>query len=194
MSDNNDSNSNNEKKMEGHDYDGIQELDNSLPKWWVNLFYGTIFFSAGYFLYYVLLDGPGLMKEYEIEKKVQEIALLSQIGNEKPITEVELREILKSPDRIKQGKDIFQVRCASCHGEQGQGGIGPNLTDDYWIHGGKMVAIAQTITKGVSDKGMPPWGPVLKKEEIHSLTAYIKSIRGTNPPNAKAPQGILENE
>lgn len=184
----------NEPKLSGHNYDGIEELDNSLPKWWINLFYLTILFSAGYVVYYVLGDGPSLLKEYEIQKNKAELATLSQLSQVKVATEDELRALLKQPNRIQQGKAAFQVRCVSCHGAHGEGGIGPNLTDDYWIHGGKMTDIVRTITQGAADKGMPPWGPVISQEEIHSLSAYIKSIRGTNPPNAKAPQGELVKE
>ena len=82
----------------------------------------------------------------------------------------------------------------ACHGDKGQGGIGPNLTDDYWLHGGKLAQIAATITNGVSDKGMPPWGPMLSGEQIKSLAVFVKSLHGTNPPGAKAPQGELEKD
>ena len=111
-----------------------------------------------------------------------------------PAGEEELRALLSLPARVQAGKSIFQVRCASCHGAEGQGGIGPNLTDDYWLHGGKMTEIRDTVTRGVPEKGMPPWGALLKKDEIHSVVAFIKSIRGSQPPNAKAPQGVKVEE
>jgi cytochrome c oxidase cbb3-type subunit III len=89
----------------------------------------------------------------------------------------------------KRGQESYQAKCAACHGTQGQGGIGPNLADEYWLHGGKLIEIVATITDGVPAKGMPPWGPVLSPEEIQSAAVYIRSLLGTNPPNAKASQG-----
>jgi len=100
----------------------------------------------------------------------------------------------KDPAKVKAGRELFQVRCIACHGAAGQGIIGPNLTDEYWLHGGKLAEITHTITNGVPDKGMPPWGPVMSSEQIHFVVAYIRSIRGTNPAGAKAPQGELYKE
>lgn len=185
---------NNETKLSGHNYDGIEELDNSLPNWWINLFYLTILFSIGYFAYYYLGEGPSLLREYIREKDAIETVALQESLKVKSVSEEDLRALLKKPDRVQSGKAIFQTKCVSCHGAQGEGGIGPNLTDDYWIHGGKMTEIVQTISKGVPDKGMPPWSPMLSQDDIHSLSAYIKSLRGTQPPNAKPPQGVLVSE
>jgi cytochrome c oxidase cbb3-type subunit 3 len=181
-------------KIEGHSYDGIDELDNALPKWWINGFYLTILFSIGYFFYYVLDEGPTLLKEYEHAKSDYEYAQYSRKGSVTLASEDELRAFLKNPARIKAGQEIYQSKCLACHGAQGQGGIGPNLTDDYWIHGGKMVDIVKTVMNGVSDKGMPPWGPILKQDEIYSVATFVKSLRGTNPPGAKGPQGELVKE
>lgn len=182
------------KKIEGHSYDGIDELDNALPTWWLNSFYITIVFALGYFVYYALGDGPSLQKEYEKEKNQYEYAQLSQKAAVKLASEPELRAYLKDGTRVQAGKEIFLSKCVSCHGERGQGGIGPNLTDDYWIHGGKMTEILNVVTNGVLDKGMPPWGPILKQDELYSVVTFVKSLRGTNPPNAKAPQGALFKE
>jgi len=182
------------RPLTGHSYDGIEELDNSLPRWWLYTLYGTILFSVGYFAYYVVGEGPTLVKEYEHEKYQIEVADLSKANLVKVASENELRELLKNKDNINSGKSIFEVKCVSCHGSRGEGGIGPNLTDDYWIHGGKMTEIVQTITQGVLDKGMPAWGSILKQDEIHFVSAYIKSLRGTHPPNSKGPQGDLVRE
>ena len=181
-------------KISGHVYDGIEELDHSLPKWWVNLFYLTVVFSAGYFAYYELGEGPTLLTEYERSKNQTELLSFAQTQATPQASEDELRALLKKPESLKTGKEIFLAKCASCHGNLGEGGIGPNLTDDYWIHGGKMTEIAHTISEGVLDKGMPPWKAVLKPEEVHSVTAFIKSIRGSNPPHAKGPQGELTQQ
>ncbi len=181
-------------QVEGHNYDGIEELDNALPKWWINGFYLTILFAVIYFFYYVLGDGPSLEKEYQRELRAHNYMTATQKSQSQVVSEDDLRALLKNPTRIEAGKEVFKGKCASCHGEQGQGGIGPNLTDDYWIHGGKMTEILTTVSAGVLDKGMPPWGAVLKQDELHAVVAYIKSIRGSNPPNAKAPQGDLVQE
>ena len=181
-------------KLSGHVYDGIEELDHSLPKWWVNLFYLTIVFSAGYFAYYEMGEGPTILTEYERSKNQTELLAFAETQAIPQATEDELRALLKNTGKLKLGREIFLAKCASCHGNLGEGGIGPNLTDDYWIHGGKMTDIAKTISEGVLDKGMPPWKAVLKPEEVQTVTAFIKSIRGTNPPHAKGPQGDLIKE
>jgi cytochrome c oxidase cbb3-type subunit 3 len=185
---------NDDQKMEGHSYDGIDELDNSLPRWWLNSFYLTIVFAIIYSLYYLTGEGPTLVKEYERAKSDYEYAQYSHKTTVKTATEEELRAFLKEPARIKAGREIFQSKCVACHGPQGQGGIGPNLTDDYWIHGGKMTEILSVVTQGVLDKGMPPWGSMLKQDELHSVVTFVKSLRGSNPPGAKAPQGVLVKE
>lgn len=179
---------------EKHEYDGIEELDNSLPKWWLNLFYLTVIFSSGYFTYYVLGEGPSLMDEYKRARNEIELQQIASSLNVKPASEDDLRAMLKDSSKKEVGKKVFAARCISCHGKLGEGGIGPNLTDDYWIHGSKMTEIAATITNGVSDKGMPPWGSVLSRDELHAVTVFVKSLRGTHPPNAKGPQGELVKE
>jgi len=182
-----------EKKIVGHAYDGIEELDNSLPRWWLLTFYGTIIFSAFYFFYYSMSDGPTLTQEFQKNIATLEVTQAKSSG-EGEVDETALLAAVKSPDKQKHGKEVYQTRCASCHGADGQGGIGPNLTDNYWIHGGKPAEILATITNGVGDKGMPPWGPMLSQDDLQSLVAFIKSIHGTTPPGAKAPQGDLMKE
>ena len=181
----------NDAKKTDHNYDGIEELDNSLPNWWLGILYGTIVFAAVYLVYYEIGDGPSLKKEYDQEHARLEYQAFESGQGKKEISEADLKAILKNPERIKQGEAVFTSKCFSCHGAHGQGGIGPNLTDDYWIHGGKLTEIARTISNGVADKGMPPWGPLLKEDEIQSLVAFIRSIRGSHPAQAKAPQGDL---
>lgn len=175
--------------IEGHVYDEIEELDNSLPKWWLSMFYATIAFSLGYYAYYELGPGPGLVQEYEQERAAMEIAALSKPAAAKVESETELRAMVRDAAVTAAGHAVFVGKCASCHGEKGQGIIGPNLTDDYWIHGGKMTEILTVISAGVAEKGMPPWKPLLTPKELTSVAAYVKSLRGSNPPGAKAPQG-----
>jgi cytochrome c oxidase cbb3-type subunit 3 len=172
-----------------HDYDGIREFDYQLPRWWLNMFYLTILFAVGYFAYFQMLAGTSIQQEYQAEQDKLEYMMATAAAKGATISEADLVAMVKDPAKVKAGKDLFQVRCVACHGNAGQGLIGPNLTDDYWIHGGKLTEISNTITNGVPDKGMPPWGTVMSAEQIHFVVAYIRSIRGSSPAGAKAPQG-----
>jgi cytochrome c oxidase cbb3-type subunit 3 len=184
-----------EKKfLTNHEYDGIREFDYQLPKWWLNLFYVSIVFAIGYFVYYQMLDGRSIMQEYRAEQDRLEMILATEAAKSSNVSEADLVAYAKDPAKVKAGKEIFQTRCVACHGVNGQGVIGPNLTDDYWLHGGKLNEIVNTITHGVPEKGMPPWGPVMTAEQIHSVAAFIRSIHDSNPPNAKAPQGEIYKE
>lgn len=178
----------------GHVYDGIEELDHPTPNWFQFFFYLSVLFGLGYFCYYTLGPGPSLIHEYHQAKLADEYSFFerqAKTGGPQKVSEDVLLSLVKDPIKVKLGASVFQSKCVSCHGAQGQGGIGPNLTDDYWIHGGKLTEILETITNGVLDKGMPPWGSVLKPEEIQAVTAFVRSIRGTNPPGAKESQGVL---
>ena len=180
----------NNVKILDHEYDGIQELDNPLPGWWLATFYGTIVFAALYLGYYLVGGGPSHKDELNAARKeVEQMRAASPEAKSAPSEEV-LMAILQKPERLQAGAKVFVEKCVACHGAKGEGSIGPNLTDNYWIHGdGKASSIAQIVNTGVADKGMPPWGPLLKDEELQNVTAYVYSLRGTNPPNAKAPQG-----
>lgn len=180
-----------EDKLLNSSYDGIQEYDNDLPKWWVYLFYATVIFSIGYWGYYHTFKmGPS-----------QEELVLSQIEEAKKAKEeekaaspkVELASLVTNQEVLTRGKEVFAARCAACHGQLGEGLIGPNLTDDSWIHGGSLENIRLITQKGVIEKGMLPWEGVIPDSEIDAVTAYIWSLYGTNPPNAKAAQGERYN-
>lgn len=185
-----------DQPISGHDYDGIQEFDNPLPMWWLWSFFGTIIFAFLYFIHYQLGAGPNLDQELQADlAAIKATAASDQAagsaggGAAAPAPE-DLNAVMNDPARIAAGKTIFAGKCASCHGNEAQGLIGPNLTDKFWIHGtGKPEEIVQTVTKGVLDKGMPPWEAQLKTTEIHSVVAFIRSIKGSNPPNPKPPQG-----
>lgn len=179
-----------EPRIEGHVYDGIEELDHGIPNWFRVLFYGTIAFGMAYLFYYTAGEGPTLVEEYERVRRNDEIAAFerTKIGA-RVASEDELLAIAREASRKEAGAAIFRSKCVSCHGARAQGGIGPNLTDEYWIHGGRISEILATVTKGVLDKGMPPWGSMLSDEDVQSVVAYVWSVRGSNPPEAKAPQG-----
>lgn len=172
--------------------DGIKELDNQLPRWWLQLFYICIIFSLGYFIYYEILGG--LNQSEELEARMAVIEINKSTHTQKPVLmdETQLAKSIRKPERVNAGLLVYQSKCISCHGAHGEGGIGPNLTDNYWIHGkGKLTQIAQTIREGVPAKGMPPWGTILSEEELYSVIALIDSLRGSQPAGAKAPQGEL---
>jgi len=190
---------------EVHVYDGIVEHDNFLPRWWLGIIYGTIAFSIGYYGYYELGGGPSLREEYAVAMKQLDAAKAaagsgaadgsasgsgsgsaSGLGGDE---EAVLVAWASSTDHVNQGKVVYDAKCAVCHGKAGEGGIGPNLTDDFWLHGAKHAQIAATIRNGVNDKGMPPWGAVLSNDEFKSTVVFVRSLHGTNPPNAKGPQG-----
>ncbi len=166
-----------------HNYDGIQELDNPLPRWWVYLFVLCCIFAGIYFSYYTFFGGPTLTEELE-----QKMIALSPKKSDLKIED--FSGILHDPKTIADGKAIFESKCVSCHSPQGQGLIGPNLTDNYWIHGkGKVEDIFVVVRDGVPDKGMMTWGPLLKPEELRAVAVFVHSLKGTNPPNPKEHQG-----
>lgn len=175
-------------KLLDHDYDGIKEQDNPLPGWWLATFYITIAFSVVYYGYYELGGGPTVAQELEQELAAEDLARRLAPKPSGP-DEDALKAIVADAAAGKRGKAVYSLRCASCHGTEGQGLIGPNLTDRHWIHGGDVGAVYKTIDQGVLDKGMPGWGAVLKAEELSDVLAYVWSIRGTNAAGGKAPQG-----
>ena len=174
-------------------YDGIKEYDNDLPKWWRALFYITIIFGVVYVIYYQF--GPGLSSEERLARQLEEIREHNVVAHKalKETTGDELSELVKNPERLAQGKAVFAAKCGVCHGANGEGLVGPNLTDEYWIHGSKITDIKMTIENGVLDKGMLAWKGVLSNDEIDNVSAYIYSLKNSNPANPKAPQGVKEN-
>lgn len=177
-----------------HDYDGIQELDNSLPPWWKYGFYFTIVFAVFYILrYHVWKTGPDPEQEYKTEmavatKQIEEYRKKAgDMVDEKTVT-------MADAAGIAEGDKIFHSNCFACHGGKGEGGVGPNLTDNYWLHGGTINDVFKTIKYGVAEKGMQAWEKTYSPSQIKSLASYIKTLAGTNPPNPKAPQGDLFQE
>lgn len=179
-----------DSKEKFHEYDGIIEHDNPLPMWWLWTFFLTIIFAFLYFLHYQLGGGATLQDELKTAMTQLEKQQATSVASAPMETEDTLKEAFSKDGVVNAGVAVFESKCASCHGQQLQGLIGPNLTDKFWIHGkGTRMDIVKVIREGVAEKGMPPWGPVLKKEEVYSVAAYILSKKGSNPPGAKAPQG-----
>lgn len=178
-----------------HEYDGIRELDNNLPPWWTYLFYITIVFAVVYFVYYQMFDGPTQIDEFEAEVAQAEIDIAEYKKNNKDLIDASTVELLTDPSDLAAGKAIYTASCVACHKDDGGGGIGPNLTDDYWILGGGIKNVYQTISEGGrAGKGMIAWKSDLKPSEIAQVASYVISMHGTNPPNAKEPEGDLWTE
>ena len=173
-----------------HDYDGISELDNKLPPWWTVAFGITILFSIVYlYRYHVAESAPLQIEELQIairEGEAEKNAYLAKTaGNVDENTVVML-----DAGGIASGKTLFMANCIACHGNAGEGNaVGPNLTDDYWINGGKINEVFRTIKYGVTEKGMRSWKDDMSPVQMAQLASYVKSLKGTNPANAKEPQG-----
>lgn len=180
--------------MLDHDYDGIKELDNALPPWWKYGFYITIVVAVFYILKFeVWKTGQDQIQEYTTEMaeaKLQTEAYLAEMKENVDEKSV----VMSDAAGITAGKALFAKTCVACHMSNGEGGVGPNLTDDYWIHGGSINDVFKTIKYGYPDKGMQAWSSTYSPVQIQQLSSYIKSLKGTNPPNAKAPQGDLYAE
>jgi cytochrome c oxidase cbb3-type subunit 3 len=170
-----------------HSYDGIQEYDNPLPRWWVYLFYATIVFSILYVLNVPGIGaGTGRMAQYEAD-----VAAWKAAHPEPPAanTPGDLAALAADPTAIADGKAVYATNCVPCHRVDGGGSIGPNLTDGFWIHGGTLPDLHKTITDGVLAKGMPNWGRILRPEQVNAVTVYVASLAGSNPPSPKPPEG-----
>lgn len=180
-----------EKLLLSHNYDGIQELDHMLPRWWVWIFFATVIFSVGYVGYYMTGVGPSSREELAADlSKLAEKKSSSNPGTPGENTEDAWLVALQDPQKIESGKAVYAARCMPCHADKGQGLIGPNLTDNHWVHGaGKITDIAQVIIKGVPEKGMPPWEMILTPEEMKNLVAFVFTLKGTNVQGGKAPEG-----
>lgn len=182
----------NEKDVQlDHDYDGIKELNNALPPWWLYGFYFTILFAGVYlYRYHVSGSAPLQVEELKIAtvQAEKDMALvMASMANKVDETSIEYK-----PDvaLIDEGKILFAQNCKSCHGDLAQGAsIGPNLTDAYWIHGGGIKDIFKTIKNGVQEKGMISWAQTLSPKQIAAVATFVKSLQGSNPPNPRDPQG-----
>ncbi|GAB4409785.1 MAG: hypothetical protein OHK0039_13660 [Bacteroidia bacterium] len=175
----------------GHNYDGIRELDNNLPPWWKWGFYFTIGYAAIYLLVFHVFGDWSSKQEYDAEiaeAAAQKEVYLSKVAN---LVDESNVVVLADAAELAAGKEIYVNRCLVCHGDMGQGGVGPNLTDAYWLHGGSVKDIFSTIKYGVPTKGMQAWQAELKPQQMQQVSSYILTMQGTNPPNAKEPQGEL---
>jgi len=173
------------------DYDGIKELDNRIPPWFNYLFYVTIIFAVYYmFNYEVFSTGKSQVDEYNAEMQAAAAQRAKLEATGVFITEDNVTK-LSDPADLATGKEIFKTHCVACHGPDGGGIVGPNLTDNYWIHGGGIKNVFKTIKFGVPAKGMISWQTQLKPKEMQEVASYVLSLQGTKPANPKAPQGTI---
>lgn len=175
-----------------HEADGIREYDNPMPGWLMAIWWGSLIFSAAYLIFYALSFGEGSMEaEYRGESQ-KALAAVQAHFDANPLVAPSAADLLRGaaePAVLHLAAGRFARSCAACHGEKAQGLIGPNLTDERWIHGGSVDQVFQSIAKGWPAKGMPPWGRTLTSEELSALVSYIRSLQGSNPPNARPPEG-----
>ena len=178
-----------------HNYDGIKELDNNLPPWWVWGFYASIVFAAIYLLRFQVFNGPTQIDELETELAQAKLSIEEYKKTAKDLVDFNSVELLTDASDISAGKTTFETNCVACHMADGGGGIGPNLTDKYWILGGDIKHVFKTVSEGGrSGKGMIAWKAQLKPVQIAQVSSYVLSLQGTTPANPKEPQGDLLGE
>ncbi|MEM7574360.1 MAG: cbb3-type cytochrome c oxidase N-terminal domain-containing protein [Bacteroidota bacterium] len=178
--------------MLDHNYDGIRELDNSLPPWWLATFYAAVIFAPIY-IWFVHFSpyGQSNAEQYLAEMAQAEEDVAAYLATQANAVDETNVVALIQAEALESGHSVFTTKCALCHGQLGEGGIGPNLTDDYWVHGGSISDIFSTIKYGVIEKGMQPWKKELRPLQIQEVASYILTLRGTDPPNQKDAEGEL---
>jgi len=177
----------------GHDYDGIREHDNVLPNWWLATLFISLIFGLGYWIYYHVMNAGQLpADEYAAELDNAAKAARAAAAQRGELNDAQLLQMAGAPGTVASGKQTFSQSCASCHGAQGEGLIGPNLTDTAWLHGGRPTQILKTVAGGVAAKGMPAWEPVLGAARVEEAVAYVLTLKGKNLPG-KAPEGTVES-
>ncbi len=177
-----------EDPLMDHAYDGIQEFDNPMPRWWVRIFWGTFFFSLAYLFHYWFGNGESIAESYDQEMEVVNAARAKE-AMEQAVSEETLAQVLDDAASLSVGANVFTDKCVTCHLEKGQGSIGPNLTDNHWIHGkGQLMDIYNVVSEGIPAKGMPAWSRQLTPTELRQVVAYVGTLRGTNI-EGKPPEG-----
>ena len=183
---------NEDQLLLAHDYDGIKELDNNLPPWWVYLFYGCIGFAAVYLIRFEILGGDNQETELKNEMAQAKIEVAEYMKTAPDLMDEKTVTLLTDPADLAAGKVIYTTNCVACHRPDAGGQIGPNLTDEQWILGGGIKNVFHTLVNGGRDgKGMISWKATLKPKEMQKVASYVLSLRGTNPVDPKAPEGEI---
>jgi cytochrome c oxidase cbb3-type subunit 3 len=181
---------NEDQLLLAHDYDGIKELDNTLPPWWVYLFYGCIVFAAVYLVRFEIMGGDNQETELKNEMAQAKIEVAEYMKTAPDLMDEKTVTLLTDPADLTAGKAIYTTNCVACHRPDAGGQIGPNLTDENWILGGGIKNIFHTLVNGGRDgKGMISWKATLKPKEMQKVASYVLSLRGTNPVDPKTPEG-----
>lgn len=175
-----------------HDYDGIKELNHPLPSWWLTIFYLTIIYAAGYYVYYTFMGATTINEEYATDIAQIEEAKAAHLKEQGGFDLDTYNAYVITEKAIKVAKKTYKRKCKACHGKDGGGSVGPNLTDKYWINGnGSVAAVYDVIYHGVEDKGMQAWGDSLGDKKMMAVVKYVMDFQGTTPTNPKEPQGQL---
>lgn len=178
-----------------HNYDGIRELDNDLPPWWLYGFYISIVFAAVYLLRYHVFNGPNQYDELETELVEAKAAIEAYKKTAKGLVDATTVTLLTDAADLSAGKTLYETNCVACHMADGGGGIGPNLADPYWILGGDIKSVFNTVSEGGrSGKGMIAWKQQLKPLEMAQVSSYVLNFQGTTPASPKDPEGDLWGE
>lgn len=177
-------------QLMNHEYDGIREYDNRLPNWWLYTLYGAIVFSIGYWLVFHTFGTVPLPRERYEETMAQAVEAQLKKMEGQELSDASFELFVTLPERVEAGKAIFTQFCVVCHLDQGQGSVGPNLTDAYWLHGDRPLDMLKTVTEGVPEKGMISWEPLLGPAKVQDVVTYLLTLKGTNIPG-KAPEGDL---
>lgn len=181
-----------EARIMDHSYDGIQEYDNPMPRWWVWSFWATFWFSLAYIFHYWIGNGVSVEQAYETKLAAEKEKAAARAMNVE-VSEESLASLMDDASSLEAGKQVYMSNCQSCHLDKGQGSIGPNLTDNHWIHGGSLMSIYETVAEGVQAKGMPPWEKTLNPQQLRQVVAFVGTLRGTNV-EGKPPEGeLIEN-
>ena len=175
-----------------HEYDGIIELDNSLPRWWVYVLLGTMVFGLGYWFWFeVFRFSPSPQQAYHAEMQDVYRAEAERLAAEGTVTSDSLVALSRDDATVAQGRQVFTTTCQACHAVGGAGNIGPNLTDEFWLYGGNPEQVYHTVSHG-TPRGMPAWGPQLGGARVRAVVAYLVTIKNSHAPNGKAAQGTRE--
>lgn len=179
-----------DENVTDHEYDGIIELDNSLPPWWLYMFYGTIVFSIIYVIMFFFMGKFNQQDELNTEYAEAAAAIEAYQKEHGVAVDENTVTLITDASKLADGKAIYDKNCVACHAANGGGGVGPNFTDDYWLHGNTINDVFRVVKYGVPEKGMIPWEAQLNPEQIQNVSSYIlNEFKGKNVDGGKEPQG-----